>query len=320
MRQIWILGFTISGLIFTGCDEKKPSRPKLDMKTDVIQVRGAVPLKLGEVILPIPVPTEGIEFRALRNRTNCQLPKAAKAAKVVNINAYEGPNDYYGPLFFASSTLGVDLKPIRVLEKRANITNVIVTETEQPVYLLLSAHDSMLWRIHTAPGVTLDGVSVVSNEPNALMVSGVPARRIGFVNRSNGDKAAQRKSYAKRYNKCWRSPKGYTNAKAIGTSNKGTGYVYTKQDLERFKAGEKAYKNWKFWIGQYVGHLDEDMSGYAVRAALVGPAPKPGQHLSPTPPTNPVYVAKDGYEPFWGTRATAYAHYPQSSEIWAKHR
>ena len=309
--------YCLCGFLLVACSPKGASGPQIDMKTKVVQVRGAVPLKLGEVMFPASVPGEGITFRALRNRTNCQMPKASKSAKVVSITAYEGPNEYSGPLFFASKVKGIDLKPVRVLSQSAGIAHIIVTDTEQPVYLSLASHDSVLWRVHTAPGVQIDGVSVMSYEPSGLMVAGLPAHRIGFIDRSDGDEFKEHQSYSKRYNKCWKSPQRYTNAKAIGKKNTSTGYVYSRQDLERFKAREQSYKDWLFWQRQYIGHLNADMGAYRVEAALIGPAPAPGQQLQPTPPSTPVYVAKDGFEPFWGTRAAAYAQYPESSERWA---
>jgi hypothetical protein len=300
-----------------GCTDGSTKAPKLDMKTKVIQHRGAVPMKLGEVLLPVSVPQEGVRFRKLKNQKSCHLPRAAKNAKVVNITAYEGPNEYSGPLFFAARVKDEDGTPIRVLEKSAGIINVVVTETQRPVYLSLASHDSAVWRIHTAPDVKIDGVSVVSYEPSAVMVAGLTPNRVGFYIRAEGDKAKAREPYSRRRVLCWKSPERYANAKAHWDAPAGNGYVRTKEDMEKYKAEEKDYKSWITWQNRHIGHVSMDMSAYRVEAALVGPPPTPGMQITPTPFTGPVYIANNGYEAFWGTRETAYAQYPLSYDRWA---
>ncbi|HFB55122.1 MAG TPA: hypothetical protein ENJ46_04285 [Hellea balneolensis] len=305
-------------LMVWGCADSGAKRPKLDMKTKVVQARGALPLKLGEVLLPVRAPQDGVKFRKVPNLKSCHFPRASEEAKVVSITAYEGPNEYFGPLFFAAKVNDEDGTPIRTLSKSAGVVNVIVTETQRPVYLSLASYDPVLWRIHTAPDVKLDGVSVISHEPSGLMVAGLAPARIGFYIYSEGDTTKRRKAYNMRRVSCWKSPERYSNAKAHWEAPAGNGYVRTREDMQKYKAEEKAYKSWLTWQRRRIGHLNVDMSAYRVEAALVGPAPIPGQQITPTPLSGPVYIANNGYEAFWGTRETAYAQYPLSDERWAR--
>jgi len=62
----------------------------------------------------------------------------------------------------------VDLGPQYSRPREVGLVNVVVTETEKPVVLLLSARRYTLWNIHPARGVNIAKIILVSNTLNGL--------------------------------------------------------------------------------------------------------------------------------------------------------
>ncbi len=52
--------------------------------------------------------------------------------------------------------------PTETDNHRMEVTNVIVTDTAQPVHIVLGSHSKVIYNFHVAPGVKISGVSLIS--------------------------------------------------------------------------------------------------------------------------------------------------------------
>src|SRR6185295_16310108 len=62
--------------------------------------------------------------------------------------------------------------------------DVLVTETEAPVFLYLSSYDPILWNIQLSPGARLDGV-VVNSYDAGVIANGMDPARTALVSFAN---------------------------------------------------------------------------------------------------------------------------------------
>ena len=62
----------------------------------------------------------------------------------------------------------VNLGPQYARPTTVGLTNVVVTETEKPVFLVLSSTQHVLWNIHVADGVVIDKIVLLSNAESGL--------------------------------------------------------------------------------------------------------------------------------------------------------
>ncbi|MGB3627717.1 MAG: hypothetical protein WA989_17965, partial [Henriciella sp.] len=58
--------------------------------------------------------------------------------------------------------------------------DVLVTETDAPVFLVLTSYNAVMWNIQTASGADIDGIIVSAYEGGAI-ANGVDERRTGFM-------------------------------------------------------------------------------------------------------------------------------------------
>ena len=174
--------------------------------------------------------------------------------------------------------------------------DVLVTETEAPVFLYLASYNPILWNIQLAPGATLDGV-VVHGYYGGIIANGTRAERTGY-------------RMSKAGTRCW----SHTFGRAISAADRAA--------AERAK-GKRIYDvNYTAWENEYerasafysgplrnlIGKKPDwylyDGRGGAFNAVLVGPVPD--APFAPQPITR--LQVNEGVTNYWGTTRDAYKH------------
>lgn len=182
----------------------------------------------------------------------------------------------------------------------ASRVDVLVTETDAPVFLVLTSYDPVLWNIQTAPGATIDGIIVNAYEGGAI-ANGVAARRTGFMGNRGAPNSACR----------WK-PRG----RAIPTEERIAGALelnsrfdaagYRDQWDGQYREDMKFYRqDLPIKLGQRPTWLLNDAKGGPFQAVLVGPVPDaPFEQQPITKLQIPSYVA-----PYWGPRRLAFKYF-----------
>ncbi len=264
-------------LTLTACGGDKPTkRGKVDMKTPVSVERGTAPVKLGEILRPAPTENGDVNIVQIKPNRSCILPRAGSTSKVVNITASGGGSKRNSPLFFGQFHKKHVSGIPGYVYSNPSISDVVITDTSQPIYLALASQEATLWVIHTAPGVTIDGIAVVSGEQSAVTGTNISRNRIGFVLEHSS-------------RRCWTPP------------------------ARRANSDDKQYKDWLTWYGQKIYNpIDLDLGGTYVHASLIGP--KPASPIEYKPYAGTVYASQVYYEvTFWGTEEQMQEKYPKKT-------
>jgi hypothetical protein len=175
--------------------------------------------------------------------------------------------------------------------------DVLVTETEAPVFLYLSSYDSILWNIQLAPGATLDGV-VVNSYDAGMVANGMDPERTALVSFANSPGA-----------KCYAEPpvRAIPVAQRIAAARK----INPDFDPSRYRqAWEEDYRKGQHFntnVTQLVGKrpdwvITRSADGNGINAILVGPPPATPFALQPiTRLQVPSHITT-----FWGSRSDAF--------------
>lgn len=293
------------------------------------QVDGAAPATVGQVATGQPKlvnKQQVAPFEMVEAEPNCRMPRASSNARVAFVYFYGGgvktPLQYVADAANAGQ-MQAQIKRSREFAKQAassgfqaaalaneaagfargnavewiTRTDVLVTETDAPVFLVLTSYNAVLWNIQTAPGVEIDGIIVSAYEGGAI-ANGVDARRTGFM----GFRGAPNKS-------CYIKGRGYPlpiekwieNARAqnpdINIAEHRAGWE------QKIREGRKFFNN---ELPRLIGKRPEWIITHGpntgTRAILVGDVPaQPFEQQPITKLQLPSYVW-----PFWGTRSDAY--------------
>jgi hypothetical protein len=266
-----------------------------DPSADVQVASGEPAVQIGQVMTgaaPNDASAE-IAFETVKLDPRCRLPRASSGDKVVWVYTYG--SGFNSPLFHAYKSV----KESGV--KRYERSDIIVTETEQPVYLVLDSYNAVLWNLQVAEGAKISGVFVNSYEGAA--VANVPKGvRVGM--------AAFRGSDAKN---CRRKMGKAASAEVrVAAAKDNTGYVASQRDIEKWtREYKEAQKRRATQVPKWIGsRIDADIfpngsGGYA--AALIGPVPD--ALMQPTPITS-VKIG-DNVDAVWSDRETAMAYLDQ---------
>ena len=200
-----VTAFTVSAC---GAPAPKSAFPS---DTPVVYTDGAEPALLGEIVTTTeqlsPASTNAV-YETVKINEKCRTPRASRRAKVAYVHTYGGHNSV--PLHHVDADASIWKNSARrAMMKQAiaemadtsfearmmageftrmQMSNqlespgrieVLVTETEAPVFLYLTSYNSVLWNIQLAPGAQLDGVVVDAYEGGAI-ANGAPAKRTGF--------------------------------------------------------------------------------------------------------------------------------------------
>lgn len=208
----------------------------------------------------------------------CLLPTPSAEAEIVYVEIYAGYDD--APLYFVTHD---DIKAVRRyieenherpdLERMVRINaakqvDVFVTETEKPVYLVLTAYDETIWSLQLGDGVQLDGIAIIGYEPQALAhaPSGV---RIGYT---VYDKSPQRS--------CMEIPQRPVNGswKAVAKAEKQRSESGFKKTIKEARQNHYRFRN---WLSAHVGRPQRTIDAYRTSHVLVGPPPSARLHYRP---------------------------------------
>jgi hypothetical protein len=263
--------------------------------------RDANPAVLGDVATGQPKLVNSelpAEFEMVRADPNCRMPRPAQGAKLAYVYTYGGGEKtplQYVPGTSNAASLQADIKRSRTIAgtfagenpessalaseaaafARGNAVewlsriDVLVTETEAPVFLVLTSYDAVLWNIQTAPGVEIDGIVVSAYEGGAI-ANGVDARRTGFM--------------------------GFRGAPSGKCYLKGAAYQTLTPAFQ-----QSMHKR----FGRKASWLLTEPPGTGVKAVLIGDVPdQPFQQQPITTIQLPSYVW-----PYWGSRDDAFKYF-----------
>lgn len=180
--------------------------------------------------------------------------------------------------------------------EQAQRVDILVTETEAPVFLYLASYDSVLWNIQRAPGVEIDGI-IVNSYNAGIVANGVDAGRTAFISFAN---SPGKDCYVKGQGRAVPAEERVAAAKARNPSIDLRNYE--KQWRDEYRHNMKFFRS---ELPRLMGARPEwilnDAKGGSFDAVLVGPAPAaPFAEHPVTKLQIPSHTT-----PFWGTRQDA---------------
>ena len=294
---------------------------------------GMPAVTLGEVATGQPLLAADqvpVQFEAVDAEANCRMPRPSGGAKLAYVYTYGG--GVKTPLqYIADGASAETIRQRMVLTKavaeevskngsfeqaaiareaagfaRGNAVewttrvDVLVTETEAPVFLVLTSYNSVMWNIQRAPGVKIDGVVVSAYEGGAI-ANGVDGRRTGFMGVRGSPNS-----------KCRLDGQGVpvpvevriAGARELNPDFDPSGY--RDQWEADYKAGLDFFRTeLRKRFGKQPDWVLANARGNAFMAVLVGPVPQmPFEQQPVTRLQIPSYIA-----PFWGTRGAAFEYF-----------
>ena len=178
-------------------------------------------------------------------------------------------------------------------------SDVVVTRTDKPVYLILDSYNALMWNVVAAPGARISGVSVMSYEGSS--VSGVPdGVDVGFLAFRGVDNK-----------RCFNRNKGSTVPVDERVKRAAeNGYTATSSDRRKWAQDLKDSAEWRNrWVPRtFGGQISESLyphqeTGYVVH---VGPQqPEAPYKMTPVTTVN----VPDSIYPAWGTRDEVLAEF-----------
>lgn len=333
MRNI-TLAFAAMGLL-AGCDPLATEGGGERIAPDTVMVvdERMPSVKLGEVATGQPNLVFSAMPAALETvdaNPRCHVPRPSAGAKLAYVYTYGG--GVKTPLQYiangaAADQIGQQIQRTREIAKlvskqgsfeqmmigreaaafaRGNAVewvkrvDVVVTETEAPVYLVLTSYNSILWNIQAAPGVEIDGIVVSAYEGGAI-ANGVDERRTAFM---GFDGSPNRQCYLK-----GRARPATVETRIAGAKNLNPDFDerrYRQRWEAEYRQGLKFFRTdlpRKF--GRPPSWHLTNARGGPFQAVLVGPKPDVAFEQAPISRLQiPSYIA-----PFWGTRRAAFEYF-----------
>jgi len=254
MRVLFLI---MGALVLAGCGEAGPAA---DRHTHIIFEDNQGGAVLGDVITgPVWASAGQAEpsYSVHPLSSACATPRPSPGAKIAYITVYGRGHD---SALWRVSEQG----PMVAIENVGN-ANVVITETERPVFLFVSSYDGDLWNIHLAPGAKLDGVVVSSYDP-AFVAADIPRARAGFLQFRD---SPNRKCYR-------RVTRPFTVNEAV--ANVRPGYKVTAEDRKRYAQAAREARSSMTWAAQRFGRPDVHFAnqlptGENAQSYLIGPVP-----------------------------------------------
>ncbi|WP_143435327.1 hypothetical protein [Henriciella aquimarina] len=309
-----------------GCDAALSGAGPVSPETPMVAGEDQGDVRFGQVMTGAetwrasdPAPA----FEAYEMPTHCRLPRASGTAKVYYLYTYGGGqkvplhvvwrqpgsarmdtrkrvptlpgND---PMFSKGSPVHNEMEKLAEARLIGNMrrADVVVTDTDQPVYLVLASYDEILWNLQLAPGVMLDGVSVISYE-GAMVANAPEPERVGFISMRNSPNA-----------KCYESPKGreIPVAERVAGAKKLNPDFDERAYLDRWRQDIRDTRKFHTQtlprlVGARAGVQLYRKKGVGADAVLMGPVPE--VPFAPQPVTSILY--QSNMIPLWGTRKDA---------------
>jgi hypothetical protein len=256
----------------------------------------------------------------VRTNTSCRTPKASANARAAYVYTYGGgvstPLQHINRID-TPETIAERAAMVRERRKNAktaiqrealntfigNAVNtahqidVLVTETDAPVFLYLTSYNSVMWNIQRAPGVEIDGV-VVNSYKAGSVANGVEAARTGFI---SFDNSPGKKCYVSAPGRIIPVEERIASAKKLNPNVDLTNYK--DQWEQEYRSANKFYRqDLKRLIGKRPEWVLNNARGGKYNAVLVGPAPtEPFQGQPIDRLQIPSHIT-----PFWGSKKDSY--------------
>jgi hypothetical protein len=306
----------------------------VDPSTLVVVDENADQIAYGQITTGTPSLSPSVlpaKFEPVRTTSSCRTPRPSSAARIAYIYTYGGGNSV--PVHHVNfndtpeaaaerKRMLQELKKDRKSEPKSLVqsavekeavgfaignavemsrqVDVLVTETDAPVFLYLMSYDSILWNIQRAPGVEIDGI-VVNSYDAGVIANGVDAERTGFISFANSPNS-----------KCYVSGQG----RAIPASERvaAAKKMNPNIDLSSYKQQwEAEYRESRVFfhsdlprlIGGRPDWVINDARGGKFQAALVGPPPAAPFEAQPVTRLQ----IPSTITPFWGTRKDAFKNF-----------
>lgn len=204
--------------------------PSIDKSKRLSSSSPEVEMFLGQALSgdPIRVTKSAPELTSVALSKRCSFPKASRNARIVYIKGF-------GRSAVDAKLHGVykeeSANSFGAILSHSNI-DVVVTDTSQPIFLVIGSQSKNMWTLHTAPGVKIDGIAMNTEYGSSL--ANVPdGAKIGFVAK---DGAPQEK--------CFESLVQPRTVEDMVAVNAQVGYKPTKDDLKKYKIYERNSKDW----------------------------------------------------------------------------
>jgi len=295
----------------------------IEAATPLVIAEGQAPVTYGQVTTGTPSLSPSIlpaQPEAVRTNASCRTPKAGNNARAAYVYTYGGGvrtplhhinrKDTPEAIAERKAMIRERTKNAKTAVQRealgmaignavnnARQIDVLVTETDTPVFLYLTSYDSVLWNIQRAPGVEIDGVVINSYEAGAI-ANGVDASRTGII---SFDNSPTRKCYVSVPGRVIPVEDRVASARKLNPN----------VDLSRYKKQwQQEYRDAKRFYGQDIKKLTGKRPEWILdnardgefNAVLVGP--KPATPFEAQPVTKlqvPSHIT-----PFWGSQKDAY--------------
>lgn len=301
-----------------------PAGPAGAPDTLVANARGEAPVPYAAIAttaLPLDPATQPAAWEFIEPRPKCAIPRPSPLARIVYTYSYGGGD--HTPAQFVEGRDSAQILAIRAAREAARTedvrdaavlrtaaavmtsnainwtdrVDVLVTETEQPVFLYLASYNAVLWNIQLAPGARIDGI-VVNAYEGGIIANGVSPSRTAIL--SQQSMSGQR---------CFTSGEGFAvtveeriaGAKALNPDFDASRY---RQEWKEEARGNEEYHRRILpgILGRKVDLYVMPVAGSAFSAMLVGPVP--AQPFVPQPVTR-LQVSAIA-QPFWGSREGAF--------------
>ena len=327
MRLKAFSALVLSGCALAACGPG--AGPKgVSLETQLVVEEAGPKARYSAVVTSSPglsAKTQPVPFEMIPVTSRCRVPRASSGAKIAYIYTYGGGDNapvhhaYAGEdsstntrmqvarmaasagddeMFSAGSAVAREMEALAkagMLQSTRKV-DVFITETERPVFLVLTSYDSLLWNVQLAPGATLDGVAIISYR-GGILANGPEADRVGFLN-----------FHSSPHSGCYVSPRGRAIpvADRIASAREINPNVdlgsYPDQWREDIKASNEWYSRiLPRLVGGRADIILDWADGHGFEGVLVGPVPDTPFESQPiTRLQAPSHV-----QPVWGSRQHA---------------
>lgn len=298
----------------------------------VTTVDGAPPATVGQIAIGQPRfanKEQAAPFEMVEADPNCRMPRPSGNARVAYAYTYGG--GVKTPLQYVADGANADRMQAQINRSReiarqagshsfeaAALANeaagfargnavewisridVLVTETDAPVFLVLTSYNAVLWNIQTAPGVEIDGIVVSAYEGGAI-ANGVDERRTGFMGQRG---APNGRCYLK-----GQAQPATVEARTASALEINPGLnvsQYRERWAEEYRQGREFFgMTLTRTIGKRPEWIITHGPGTGTKAILVGDVPaQPFEQQPITKIQLPSYVW-----PYWGSRDDAFEYF-----------
>ena len=320
--RTFVASFALLGV--AACDNFAGASSPIAPETLLAVADGQTTMAYGQAVsgsLAFDTTRPPVPFEILPVDSSCRKPKARSGAKAAYVYTYGG--GIHVPLHhvnFQDTPEQAEARRRAIRElKRGQPQNaftqeamafttgnavewssridVLVTETEAPVFLYLSSYDPILWNIQLAPGATLDGV-VINSYDAGMVANGMDPERTALVSFDNSPGA-----------KCYAQPpvRAVPVAQRIAAARKINPDFDPSRHIREWEEDYRKGQYFHIETAQLIGKSPDwiitgSADGNGVKAILIGPPPAAPFALQPiTRLQIPAHIT-----PFWGTRKDAF--------------